>query len=132
MIKLFLPVVNILCDEFFLIERQEERSGGRPLALKYGRFVLIDHADIDKADRFFAKYGDWAVLIGRLLPVIRTFIAFPAGVAPEKPADRNCKDFATWQEAKQFFDTYYPYYGDVAKLDGNHDGIPCNALPGAP
>jgi len=55
--------------------------GGRPLALKYGRYVLIDAHDIDKADRFFAKYGDWAVLIGRLLPVIRTFIAFPAGVA---------------------------------------------------
>jgi membrane protein DedA with SNARE-associated domain len=55
--------------------------GGRPLALKYGRYLLIDAHDIDKADRFFAKHGDWAVLIGRLLPVIRTFIAFPAGVA---------------------------------------------------
>jgi membrane protein DedA with SNARE-associated domain len=55
--------------------------GGRPIALKYGRYLLIDAHDIDKADRFFAKYGDWAVLIGRLLPVIRTFIAFPAGVA---------------------------------------------------
>lgn len=54
--------------------------GGRPLIEKYGRYVLIDAHDIDKADRFFAKYGDWAVLIGRLLPVIRTFIAFPAGV----------------------------------------------------
>jgi membrane protein DedA with SNARE-associated domain len=55
--------------------------GGRPIALKYGRYVLIDAHDIDKADSFFAKHGDWAVLIGRLLPVIRTFIAFPAGVA---------------------------------------------------
>ena len=55
--------------------------GGRPIALKYGRYVLIDAHDIDKADAFFAKHGDWAVLIGRLLPVIRTFIAFPAGVA---------------------------------------------------
>jgi membrane protein DedA with SNARE-associated domain len=55
--------------------------GGRPIALKYGRYVLIDAHDIDKAEIFFARYGDWAVLIGRMLPVIRTFIAFPAGVA---------------------------------------------------
>jgi membrane protein DedA with SNARE-associated domain len=54
--------------------------GGRPIVEKYGRYLLIDAHDIDKADRFFEKYGDWAVLIGRLLPVIRTFIAFPAGV----------------------------------------------------
>ena len=54
--------------------------GGRPIVERYGRYLLIDAHDIDKADRFFQKYGDWAVLIGRLLPVIRTFIAFPAGV----------------------------------------------------
>jgi membrane protein DedA with SNARE-associated domain len=54
--------------------------GGRPIVEKYGRYLLIDAHDIDKADQFFEKYGDWAVLIGRLLPVIRTFIAFPAGV----------------------------------------------------
>ncbi len=57
------------------------RYGGRPLALRYGRYVFIDAHDIDRADRFFAKYGNSAVLVGRLLPVIRTFIAFPAGVA---------------------------------------------------
>jgi membrane protein DedA with SNARE-associated domain len=57
------------------------QHGGRPIIEKYGRYLLIDADDIDKADRFFARYGDWAVLIGRLLPVIRTFIAFPAGVA---------------------------------------------------
>ena len=54
--------------------------GGRPLIVRYGRYILIDTHDLDKADRFFARYGAWAVLIGRLLPVIRTFIAFPAGV----------------------------------------------------
>jgi membrane protein DedA with SNARE-associated domain len=56
------------------------KYGGRPIVERYGRYLLIDAHDIDKADRFFEKYGDWAVLIGRLLPVIRTFIAFPAGV----------------------------------------------------
>ena len=54
--------------------------GGRPIVEKYGRYILIDAHDIDRADKFFDRYGDWAVLIGRLLPVIRTFIAFPAGV----------------------------------------------------
>lgn len=69
------------CNLGSVVAYEFGKRGGRPLALKYGKYVLIDHHDIDKADRFFAKYGDWAVLIGRLLPVIRTFIAFPAGVA---------------------------------------------------
>jgi len=55
--------------------------GGRPLVEKYGRYVLVTHHDLEMADRFFARYGDWAVFLARLLPVIRTFIAFPAGVA---------------------------------------------------
>jgi membrane protein DedA with SNARE-associated domain len=56
------------------------RYGGRPFAERYGRYILIDAHDLDRADRFFARFGDAAVLIGRLLPVIRTFIAFPAGM----------------------------------------------------
>ena len=55
--------------------------GGRPLIEKYGRFVLISHHDLDLADRWFAKYGEIIVFVSRLLPAIRTFIAFPAGVA---------------------------------------------------
>lgn len=55
--------------------------GGRPLVEKYGRYVLITRHDLEMADRFFARYGDWAVFIARLLPVIRTFIALPAGIA---------------------------------------------------
>jgi membrane protein DedA with SNARE-associated domain len=55
--------------------------GGRPLVEKYGRWLLVTHHDLELADRFFARYGDWAVFIARLLPVIRTFIAFPAGVS---------------------------------------------------
>jgi membrane protein DedA with SNARE-associated domain len=55
--------------------------GGRPLVEKYGRYVLVTRHDLQMADRFFARYGDWAVFIARLLPVIRTFIALPAGVA---------------------------------------------------
>jgi membrane protein DedA with SNARE-associated domain len=54
--------------------------GGRPLLERYGRYVLITRSDLVRADRWFAKYGDWAVFLSRLLPVIRTFISFPAGV----------------------------------------------------
>ncbi|WP_174297587.1 DedA family protein [Sphingomonas bacterium] len=57
------------------------RRGGRPLARRYGRWLLIGPGEIDAADRFFARFGGIAVLVGRLLPVIRSFIAFPAGVA---------------------------------------------------
>jgi membrane protein DedA with SNARE-associated domain len=55
--------------------------GGRPLIEKYGRYVLISHHDLDMADRWFQRHGDITIFVGRLLPVIRTFIAFPAGVA---------------------------------------------------
>jgi len=55
--------------------------GGRPLVEKYGKYVLISHRDLDLADRWFERYGDWAIFFSRLLPVVRTFISFPAGVA---------------------------------------------------
>ena len=54
--------------------------GGRPLLEKYGGYVLITHSDLDRADRWFAKYGSWAVFLSRMMPVVRTFISFPAGV----------------------------------------------------
>lgn len=55
--------------------------GGRPLIEKYGKYVLVSHHDLDIADRWFQRYGDWAIFFSRLLPVVRTFISFPAGVA---------------------------------------------------
>ncbi|HTN50838.1 MAG TPA: DedA family protein [Anaeromyxobacter sp.] len=55
--------------------------GGRPLIERYGRWVLISHRELDLADRLFLRWGHWVVFAGRLLPVIRTFIAFPAGVS---------------------------------------------------
>jgi len=56
-------------------------KGGRPLIEKYGRYVLVSSHDLDLADRWFASYGEIIVFVSRLLPAIRTFIAFPAGVA---------------------------------------------------
>ena len=55
--------------------------GGRPFVERWGGYVLITRRELDWADRFFARYGNMAVFIGRLLPVVRTFIALPAGVA---------------------------------------------------
>ena len=55
--------------------------GGRPFLERYGRYLLIRPHEIELADRFFADHGAATVFIGRLLPIIRTFISFPAGVA---------------------------------------------------
>ena len=55
--------------------------GGRPLVERYGSKLLLSRHDLDLADRFFLRFGSAAVFIGRLLPVIRTFIALPAGIA---------------------------------------------------
>jgi membrane protein DedA with SNARE-associated domain len=55
--------------------------GGRPLVERYGSYLLLSRRDLDWADRFFARYGDLTVFFSRLLPVVRTFIALPAGVA---------------------------------------------------
>ncbi len=57
------------------------RYGGRPVIERWGRYVLLSRKELDLADRLFARHGQWVVLAGRLLPVVRTFIAFPAGVA---------------------------------------------------
>lgn len=63
------------------------RTGGRTAIEKWGKYILIRHRDLDKSEAFFLKRGDLAVLIGRILPVIRTFISLPAGIA-EMPLPR--------------------------------------------
>ena len=55
--------------------------GGRPLVERYGSYVFIGRHELERADRFFQRFGGIAVFLGRLLPVIRTFIALPAGIA---------------------------------------------------
>ncbi len=56
-------------------------KGGRPLIERYGKYILLSGRDLDLAEKFFQKYGSITVLVGRLLPIIRTFIALPAGIA---------------------------------------------------
>ncbi len=55
--------------------------GGRPLIERYGKYILISHHDLDLTDSWFKKRGEITVFIGRLLPIVRTFISFPAGIA---------------------------------------------------
>lgn len=55
--------------------------GGRPFLMRWGKYILISHHDLDKADNWFRRYGGWSVFISRLLPAVRTFISLPAGIA---------------------------------------------------
>ena len=55
--------------------------GGRKAVEKYGKYIFLNLDHLDQAHRFFEHFGHWAILAGRMLPVIRTFIALPAGIA---------------------------------------------------
>jgi membrane protein DedA with SNARE-associated domain len=54
--------------------------GGRPLVEKYGKYIMVHPTDLERADRWFNRWGDWTAFLSRLLPIVRTFISFPAGV----------------------------------------------------
>ncbi len=54
--------------------------GGRPFVEKYGKYFLVSHKDLEEADAWVDKYGDWAFFLCRMLPVVRTFISLPAGI----------------------------------------------------
>jgi membrane protein DedA with SNARE-associated domain len=56
-------------------------KGGRPLVLRYGKWVLMSTHDLDRMTWFFERYGSIAILVGRMLPIVQTFVAFPAGIA---------------------------------------------------
>jgi membrane protein DedA with SNARE-associated domain len=61
------------------------RSGGRALVEKYGRYVLLTKHDLDRAENWVARRGDWGILIGRVTPLVRIFISLPAGIAEMRP-----------------------------------------------
>ncbi|HXB62064.1 MAG TPA: DedA family protein [Acidobacteriaceae bacterium] len=56
-------------------------KGGRPMVERYGSYILLSKRDLDMVDHFFSRFGSITVLVGRMLPIVRTFIAFPAGIA---------------------------------------------------
>src|SRR5450631_533219 len=69
------------CNLGSLIAYEIGSYGGRPLVEKYGRWILLSPHELAWTDRFFRRWGYLAVFFGRVLPVVRTFIALPAGVA---------------------------------------------------
>ncbi len=58
--------------------------GGRTFVEKYGKYILVSKKDLDAADKWVEKYGDWAFFLCRMLPVIRTFVSLPAGILRAK------------------------------------------------
>jgi membrane protein DedA with SNARE-associated domain len=56
-------------------------KGGRPLVERFGKYILISHEDLDRGDKFLQKYEAEAILVGMVLPIVRSFISFPAGIA---------------------------------------------------
>jgi len=69
------------CNLGSLIAYEIGCYGGPPLVERYGRWILLGRRELDWADRFFLRWGYLAVFVARLLPVVRTFIALPAGIA---------------------------------------------------
>ena len=55
--------------------------GGRPILNRWGRYVGIGADDLDRADRWFERWGSWAVFLGRMVPLVRTFVSYPAGIS---------------------------------------------------
>jgi membrane protein DedA with SNARE-associated domain len=55
--------------------------GGRPILDRWGRYVGIGAAELDRADRWFERWGAWAVFAGRMVPLVRTFVSYPAGIS---------------------------------------------------
>ncbi len=69
------------CNIGSLLAYELGSYGGRPLVERYGRYVLLKAHDLEITDRLFHKYGEITILLSRMLPVVRTFIALPAGIA---------------------------------------------------
>jgi len=82
-LELFLAATAgaIGCNLGSIVAYEVGKRGGRPFVQRWGKYVLISAHDLDRAEGFFQRWGGITVLVCRLLPVVRTFIAFPAGVA---------------------------------------------------
>lgn len=61
------------------------RYGGRPLVERYGKYLLLTQHDLDRAERWVNHRGEWGILVGRMVPLVRIFISLPAGIAEMKP-----------------------------------------------
>jgi hypothetical protein len=68
-------------QRFARSSRPRRGAGRTPFVVKYGKYIFVSHHDLDLADRWFQRWGNLTVLVSRMLPVVRTFISFPAGVS---------------------------------------------------
>ncbi|MEK7647218.1 MAG: DedA family protein [Patescibacteria group bacterium] len=92
-------------------------KGGRPLIEKYGKYIFLSEHDLNIADRWFLRYGEWIVFFGRLLPVIRTYISFPAGISK-----MNFRKFSVYTFVGAFiWSTLFTWLG--VKLGNNWEVI---------
>lgn len=69
------------------------KYAGRPFIRKYGKYILLTELKLKKTEEFFYKYGEITVFIGRMLPVVRTFISLPAGIAKMNPLKMSIYTF---------------------------------------
>ena len=121
---------------------QPANSGTGPTVISYTSWVPVSPGtcvDYRVRTNYSVRWTDGVrVTFSVLSPLTR--VCGPTPTRPPPPPTKppypgdvvNCSDFATYAQAKAYFDRYYPYYGDVAHLDADHDGIPCETLPGAP
>src|SRR5580693_3774584 len=63
------------------------RKGGKPLVRRFGRYVLVSESDVDRAERFLAGRGRWAIPLGRMIPFVRAFISVVCGLVPVPAAE---------------------------------------------
>ena len=64
--------------------------GGRPYLERHGRWLHLDERKLDRAERWFDRWGDWAVFLGRVTPVVRSFVSIPAGISRRASSDTRC------------------------------------------
>lgn len=69
------------CNVGSIVAYEVGKRGGPAFVERWGRYIFLDMKDLHRAEKFFARWGSATVFICRLLPVVRSFIAFPAGVA---------------------------------------------------
>ncbi len=110
------------------------KYGGRPLIIKYGRYVFITELKLRKTEAFFDRYGELTVFFGRMLPVVRTFISLPAGIAKMNALKMSIYTFLgslpwcalliwagkelgeNWKSIELFFERFHVLLGIVGAL----------------